>query len=64
MPSDSRLLPRNATTNIADHRELDRLLGLAAKLQTSPRLELIERKTASKKARRIEAIRRIKPRRG
>lgn len=64
MPSDSRLLPRNAITNIADHRELDRLLGLAAKLQTSPPLELIERETASEKAGRIVAIRRMKPRRG
>lgn len=63
MSSNARLLPRNPVTAIADHRELDRLLRLVAKLQTSPRPQLIERETgAPKKAGRIAARRRIKPR--
>jgi hypothetical protein len=63
MPSNARLLPRNPVASIADHRELDRLLRLVAKLQTSPRPRLIDRKTdAPKEARRMAARRRIKPR--
>ncbi len=65
MPSNSRLPRRNAVTNIADHRELDRLLRLAAKLQMSPRPRLLEPKTAAPKgAGRIASRRRMKPRRG
>jgi hypothetical protein len=65
MPSNSRLPRRNPVTNIADHRELDRLLRLAAKLQMSPRPRLLEPKPASpKRAGRAAAHRGTKPRRG
>jgi hypothetical protein len=65
MPSNSGFPARNSATNFADHRELDRLLRLAAKLQGSLRPQLIEPKpAASARAGRIAARRRIKPQRG
>jgi hypothetical protein len=65
MPSHSGVLPRNAVTKIADRREFDRLLRLAAKLQPSPGPQLLARKSdAPKEAVRVGVRRRTKPRRG